>query len=105
MLAAGDTFRAAAIGQLKVWADRIGVPIVTGPEGGDAAGVVFVRVGEHLDRVIDLNRQYGEEGKAGLLPGAALILDHRRRADDHRRVHHLGRAEVGPDLRGHETSP
>lgn len=41
MLAAGDTFRAAAIGQLKVWADRVGVPIVTGPEGGDAAGVVF----------------------------------------------------------------
>ncbi len=41
MLAAGDTFRAAAIGQLKTWADRIGVPIVTGPEGGDAAGLVF----------------------------------------------------------------
>ena len=41
MLAAGDTFRAAAIGQLKIWAERIGVPIVTGPEGGDAAGVVF----------------------------------------------------------------
>jgi fused signal recognition particle receptor len=41
MLAAGDTFRAAAIGQLKIWADRLGVPIVTGPEGGDAAGVVF----------------------------------------------------------------
>ncbi|HWJ70786.1 MAG TPA: signal recognition particle-docking protein FtsY [Sphingobium sp.] len=41
MLAAGDTFRAAAIGQLKVWAERLGVPIVTGPEGGDAAGVVF----------------------------------------------------------------
>ena len=38
MLAAGDTFRAAAIGQLKVWADRLGVPIVSGPEGGDAAG-------------------------------------------------------------------
>jgi fused signal recognition particle receptor len=41
MLAAGDTFRAAAIGQLKTWADRVGVPIVTGPEGGDAAGVVW----------------------------------------------------------------
>ena len=41
MLAAGDTFRAAAIGQLRIWADRLGVPIVTGPEGGDAAGVVF----------------------------------------------------------------
>ncbi|MCW2338076.1 fused signal recognition particle receptor [Sphingobium sp. B2D3A] len=41
MLAAGDTFRAAAIGQLRIWAERLGVPIVTGPEGGDAAGVVF----------------------------------------------------------------
>jgi fused signal recognition particle receptor len=41
MLAAGDTFRAAAIGQLKVWADRLGVPIVSGLEGGDAAGIVF----------------------------------------------------------------
>lgn len=41
MLAAGDTFRAAAIGQLKIWAERLGVPIMTGPEGGDAAGLVF----------------------------------------------------------------
>jgi fused signal recognition particle receptor len=41
MLAAGDTFRAAAIGQLRTWAERIGVPIVTGPEGGDAAGIVW----------------------------------------------------------------
>ncbi|MBU6208015.1 MAG: signal recognition particle-docking protein FtsY [Alphaproteobacteria bacterium] len=41
MLAAGDTFRAAAIGQLKVWAERIGVPIISGPEGGDPAGIVF----------------------------------------------------------------
>ncbi len=41
MLAAGDTFRAAAIGQLKIWAERIGVPIIAGKEGGDAAGIVF----------------------------------------------------------------
>lgn len=41
MLAAGDTFRAAAIGQLATWADRIGVPIVRGEQGGDAAGIVF----------------------------------------------------------------
>jgi fused signal recognition particle receptor len=41
MLVAGDTFRAAAIGQLKVWAERIGVPIISGNEGGDAAGLVF----------------------------------------------------------------
>src|SRR3546814_2417059 len=44
MLAAGDTFRAAAIGQLKVWAERLGVPIVTGKEGGDAAGIVYEAV-------------------------------------------------------------
>ncbi|NIJ63966.1 fused signal recognition particle receptor [Sphingomonas leidyi] len=44
MLAAGDTFRAAAIGQLRTWAERIGVPIVSGVEGGDAAGIVFEAV-------------------------------------------------------------
>ncbi len=41
MLAAGDTFRAAAIGQLKIWAERIGAPIITGPEGGDPSAIVF----------------------------------------------------------------
>lgn len=41
MLAAGDTFRAAAIGQLGIWAERLGVPIVRGPEGGDPASIVF----------------------------------------------------------------
>jgi fused signal recognition particle receptor len=44
MLAAGDTFRAAAIGQLTIWAERIGVPIVSGKEGGDAAGLAFEAV-------------------------------------------------------------
>jgi fused signal recognition particle receptor len=41
MLAAGDTFRAAAIGQLAVWAERLSVPLVRGPEGGDPASIVF----------------------------------------------------------------
>jgi fused signal recognition particle receptor len=41
MLAAGDTFRAAAIGQLGVWADRLGIPLIKGPEGGDPAAIVF----------------------------------------------------------------
>lgn len=54
MLAAGDTFRAAAIGQLKVWADRLGVPIVSGPEGGDAAGVVFDAVKQATAQGIDV---------------------------------------------------
>ncbi|HEX8469151.1 MAG TPA: signal recognition particle-docking protein FtsY [Allosphingosinicella sp.] len=41
LFAAGDTFRAAAIEQLKVWADRIGVPVISGPEGGDSSAIVF----------------------------------------------------------------
>ena len=44
MLAAGDTFRAAAIGQLATWAERAGVPIISGKEGGDAAGIVYEAV-------------------------------------------------------------
>ncbi|MES2338047.1 MAG: signal recognition particle-docking protein FtsY [Pseudomonadota bacterium] len=54
MLAAGDTFRAAAIGQLRTWAERIGVPIVTGPEGGDAAGVVYEAVKQATATGIDV---------------------------------------------------
>ncbi len=54
MLAAGDTFRAAAIGQLKTWADRIGVPIVSGPEGGDAAGIVYEAVKQATATGIDV---------------------------------------------------
>ncbi|MCT2400566.1 signal recognition particle-docking protein FtsY [Novosphingobium mangrovi (ex Huang et al. 2023)] len=53
MLAAGDTFRAAAIGQLAVWADRLGIPIVKGPEGGDPASVVFDAVKAATDQGID----------------------------------------------------
>ena len=49
MLAAGDTFRAAAIGQLATWADRVGVPIVRGPEGGDPASIVFDAVKQATD--------------------------------------------------------
>ena len=41
LLAAGDTFRAAAIEQLQIWGERIGAPVISGKEGGDAAGIVF----------------------------------------------------------------
>ncbi|MET0428023.1 MAG: signal recognition particle-docking protein FtsY, partial [Microvirga sp.] len=41
MLAAGDTFRAAAIEQLKVWGDRTGTTVVSGAQGADAAGLAF----------------------------------------------------------------
>ena len=53
MLAAGDTFRAAAIEQLRVWAERIGVPILAGAEGGDPASIVFDAVKQATATGID----------------------------------------------------
>lgn len=41
MMAAGDTFRAAAISQLQIWGQRTQSPVVTGPEGGDAAALAY----------------------------------------------------------------
>jgi fused signal recognition particle receptor len=41
MLAAGDTFRAAAIEQLKVWGERTGAPVIARTQGSDAAGLAF----------------------------------------------------------------
>lgn len=41
MLAAGDTFRAAAIDQLKIWGDRLGVPVVAHEQGADPGAVVY----------------------------------------------------------------
>lgn len=56
LLAAGDTFRAAAIEQLKIWGDRTGVPVVARDHGADAAGLAFdavsQAVGDGLDVVL-----------------------------------------------------
>ncbi len=41
MLAAGDTFRAAAIEQLKIWGERTGAPVIARDQGADAAGLAF----------------------------------------------------------------
>lgn len=41
MLAAGDTFRAAAIDQLKIWGDRTGAPVIASAVGADAAGLAY----------------------------------------------------------------
>jgi fused signal recognition particle receptor len=41
VLAAGDTFRAAAVEQLRVWGGRLGAAVIAGPEGADAAGLAF----------------------------------------------------------------
>ncbi|WP_374377060.1 signal recognition particle-docking protein FtsY [Tabrizicola sp.] len=41
VIAAGDTFRAAAVEQLQIWGKRAGVPVLTAPEGSDPASLAF----------------------------------------------------------------
>ena len=54
VLAAADTFRAGAVEQLAIWADRLGVDLVRGAEGADPAAVVFDAVDAVLGRGADV---------------------------------------------------
>jgi fused signal recognition particle receptor len=54
LLAAGDTFRAAAGEQLEVWAERVGAPIVRGKEGADPASVCFEAVQRGAAEKVDV---------------------------------------------------
>jgi fused signal recognition particle receptor len=76
MLAAGDTFRAAAIAQLKIWAERVGVPIISGEQGGDAAGLAFDAVKRAMDEGIDvliIDTAGRLQNKAGLMDELAKM--------------------------------
>ncbi|MEQ8831908.1 MAG: signal recognition particle-docking protein FtsY [Alphaproteobacteria bacterium] len=54
MLAAGDTFRAAAVEQLKVWGDRTGVPVISRDTGTDAASLAFDALKEAKEAGVDI---------------------------------------------------
>lgn len=54
MLGASDTFRAAAVDQLKIWADRVGVPIVSQGMGADPASVAFDTVKSAVAQDVDV---------------------------------------------------
>ncbi|MDA7978733.1 MAG: signal recognition particle-docking protein FtsY [Pirellulales bacterium] len=54
VLGAGDTFRAAAVEQLTIWADRIGAEIVVGEQGSDPASVAFRAVEKALESNADI---------------------------------------------------
>jgi fused signal recognition particle receptor len=54
MLAAGDTFRAAAIDQLKIWGQRTGADVIARTAGADAAGLVFDAVAAAKERGVDI---------------------------------------------------
>ena len=82
LLAAADTFRAAAIDQLEVWGQRTGVPVIKHEEGSDPAAVAFDAVKAAVARKVDMliiDRTL-HEGRA----------DHGRRPDEARR-HGQGR--------------
>jgi fused signal recognition particle receptor len=54
MLAAGDTFRAAASEQLSIWGERAGIPVIQHKEGADPGAVVFDAVSAAKARTIDV---------------------------------------------------
>jgi fused signal recognition particle receptor len=53
LLGAADTFRAAAAEQLQTWGDRVGAPVVRGPEGSDPAAIAFDAVSTAADAELD----------------------------------------------------
>jgi fused signal recognition particle receptor len=54
VLAAGDTFRAAAVEQLQIWGERAGCPVVTRPQGADAAGLAYDALVQARDQEADI---------------------------------------------------
>jgi fused signal recognition particle receptor len=54
MLAAGDTFRAAAIEQLKIWGERTNSPVISGAQGSDSAGLAFNALTAAKEQKIDV---------------------------------------------------
>ncbi len=54
LMVAGDTFRAAAIDQLKIWGDRVGVEVVAGAPGSDPSSVVFDGVAQGVAQGVDV---------------------------------------------------
>lgn len=54
MLAAGDTFRAAAVEQLKIWGERTGAEVIARDTGADAAGLAFDAMKEAAERQVDV---------------------------------------------------
>ena len=70
VLGAADTFRAAATEQLATWGERVGVPTVRGPEGGDPASVAFEAVKTGVEQeadVVIVDTAGRLQNKAGLM--------------------------------------
>jgi len=84
LLVAGDTFRAAAVEQLKVWGERADIPVMSGAQGVDAAGLVFEAIerakAEDLDLVL-VDTAGRLQNKAELMAELAKIVRVTRKLD------------------------
>lgn len=83
LLAAADTYRAGAIAQLQVWANRLGLPCVAGAPGGDPASVAFDAIGAAVSRNLDTviidtaGRLHTQEGLMDELRKVVRVIDRR----------------------------
>jgi len=83
LLAAADTYRAGAIAQLQVWANRLALPCVAGAPGGDPASVAFDAIGAAISRNLDTviidtaGRLHTQEGLMDELRKVVRVIDRR----------------------------
>ncbi len=85
VIAAGDTFRAAAVEQLQVWGDRAGVPVLTAPEGSDPASLAFDALTRAQNEGADLlmiDTAGRLQNRADLMEELAKIVRVIRKVDD-----------------------
>jgi fused signal recognition particle receptor len=84
IIAAGDTFRAAAVEQLQVWGNRAGVPVMTAPEGSDPASLAFDALtraqAEHADLLL-IDTAGRLQNRTDLMEELAKILRVLRKKD------------------------
>ncbi|WP_037309353.1 signal recognition particle-docking protein FtsY [Ruegeria halocynthiae] len=85
VIAAGDTFRAAAVEQLQVWGDRAGVPVLTAPEGSDPASLAYDALTKAQEDGADLlmiDTAGRLQNRADLMEELAKIVRVIRKKDD-----------------------
>lgn len=85
VIAAGDTFRAAAVEQLQVWGERAGVPVLTAPEGSDPASLAFdamVKAEEDGADLLMIDTAGRLQNRADLMEELAKIVRVIRKKDE-----------------------
>ena len=85
VIAAGDTFRAAAVEQLQVWGDRAGVPVLTAPQGTDPASLAFdamTRAQEEGADLLMIDTAGRLQNRADLMEELAKIVRVIRKKDE-----------------------